>query len=155
MIGIARILGLWLLLPGLLFAQIDNGKAIEQVQKFSAAELEKGLPKVSFSDWFAKLAGEETKVKWEVNACGEQTGNPKVDAGRDLPACVSAWAELPDNREVLVSVIVGTFGKGFLGQPRLRIVAVRTGEKWKPVKRLAHLAKEIAGNQPKNNAKED
>ena len=155
MIGIARIVGLWLLLPGLLFAQIENSKAIEQVQKFSAAELEKGLPKMPFADWFAKLAGEENKVEWEVNDCGEQTGDPKQDRKRDIPACVSAWAELPDNREVLVNVIVGTFGKGVLGQPRLRTVAVRTGEKWNPVKRLTDLAEEIAGNQSKSNAKED
>jgi hypothetical protein len=57
--------------------------------------------------WLSTLSESGSKLTWEVNDCGEATG-AAADAGRDVPMCVEARARVGQNREVIVSVVVGT-----------------------------------------------
>lgn len=59
------------------------------------------------------------KSEWEATDCGEQTGNPQADRGRDFPLCVDAIADLADDRMAMVSVGVGFCEKGVSAKPRL------------------------------------
>ena len=54
----------------------------------------------------------QTPITWEVNDCGEQTGNPEADKGRDFPICVEAQATLQKKRTLSISVSVGTLQTG-------------------------------------------
>jgi hypothetical protein len=58
------------------------------------------------------VVGPQTKIVWEVNDCGEQSGNPEFDKGRNFPMCVSASIDLAVNRKLDVALVVGTFKSG-------------------------------------------
>lgn len=91
--------------------------AIARAQNVLVSDLSAGQPRVSLMDWLLGLVGAAT---WSIDDCGEQTGNPALDAGRDFPVCITAQAMLPDGRAVLVSVLVGTQQKGVTGEPAFR-----------------------------------
>jgi hypothetical protein len=63
-------------------------------------------------------------IRWEINDCGEQTGNPGVDQERDFLMCVAADMELRDRRPVTVLVSVGTFKSGSVGVSALFSVTI-------------------------------
>lgn len=110
-----------------------------RVKKVPAKQLDDALPVVRFAAWLRTTVGAEAKIEWEVNDCGEQTGDPAVDKGRDFPACVEAIATLADGRRVHVQVIVGTFAKGFVGKPQVRSVSIARGDDFSEVERLSAL----------------
>jgi len=84
--------------------------------------LDNGLPKVSL-EFFLNYESGGADIRWEVNDCGEQTGNPATDRGSDSPMCVKAdFAK--DQTDVTVMVLVGTFQKGPSGKPTLFGVSV-------------------------------
>ena len=58
------------------------------------------------------------KLAWEVNDCGEQTGDPEVDSERDLPICVEATITLTDGSRA--GVLLGSGPRN----PALRTVYV-------------------------------
>jgi hypothetical protein len=92
--------------------------AIERAQSVLVSTFDSSLPKVSLK-FFLESEGEGAKVSWEVNDCGEQTGDPAVDRGRDIPTCVEASFTLKDKRTVDVMTAVGTVKKGITGAPTL------------------------------------
>jgi hypothetical protein len=77
----------------------------------------RALPKVTL-EFFLKYESTGAPITWEVNNCGEQTGNPETDQGRDFPMCVEADFD-KDHAAVSVLVSVGTFKKGPSGVPEL------------------------------------
>jgi hypothetical protein len=97
------------------------------------------------TDWLLSLVG---AAIWSIDDCGEQTGNPGLDAGRDFPVCVTAQVALPDGRALVVSVLIGTQQKGVTGAPAVRSVDLidpRGGTR--SFKNLAELA-EFVRTQP-------
>jgi hypothetical protein len=118
-------------------------RAIQIVQRLSAARLQPGLPKQAFADWLSGAVGAGAKIRWEVNDCGEQSGNPDVDRGRDFPMCVGAAATLPRGQTVVVEVVVGTFGKGITGTRQVVSIGILDGGKDEFVARLSDLAPKI------------
>jgi len=126
-----------------------EARAIARVQRMPASALERGLPKEPFAAWFRKAAGREAKLEWELNDCGEQTGNPKTDKGRDFPACVGATASLPDGRQAAVLVVVGTYGQGFVGQPKVLLIMLVHGSDQKEIKSLGELGRQLGGTKAK------
>jgi len=99
-------------------------RAIELARQIPVSMLEAGLPNQPLVQWLAEAAGAGAKIDWEVNDCGEQTGNPDLDRGRDFPLCVEALMKLPESRSVSVMVVMGTFQKGISGVPSLWSVAI-------------------------------
>jgi hypothetical protein len=92
--------------------------AIQRARQSLVSSFDRSLPRVSL-EFFLKYEGEGAPIKWEVNDCGEQTGNPAVDDERDSPMCVEANMNLKDRRTVTVLVSVGTFKSGLVGLPAL------------------------------------
>ncbi len=97
--------------------------AIERGKKVLVSALDGSLPKVTL-EAFLKSAADGASVEWEANDCGEQTGNPETDRGRDFPVCAEAIVKLRDGRRVNLSVAVGTVAKGASGKPELAYVTI-------------------------------
>ena len=90
----------------------DNNKAIETAKHTSVRQIDNLLPDKSFEQWLRELVGANTRIVWEVNDCGEQSGNPEIDRGRNFPMCVSALVDLAINEKLDVQLVVGTFKSG-------------------------------------------
>src|SRR5687768_10830435 len=103
--------------------KITDQTAIRYARSFAVSKLEKGLPGQRFDLWLRKLAGKRSRISWEVNDCGEQTGSP-ADRGRDVPMCVEATAVSFD-LHIGVSLGVGTFRRGIIGaKPDVRSIVL-------------------------------
>lgn len=134
-------------------AELDDLEAEERVKKLLVSELDVRLPREALAGWLARVAGPKAKVFWEVNDCGEQTGDPAADANdesRDFPACVQASVFLPDRREFGVLISVGTWQKGFVGKPAVQHVYWAEGQQTHSLARLSEIPVEI-----KNGAAEE
>lgn len=92
--------------------QVRDAKAIEAAKNANVHQIESSLPDQPFAQWLRQVVGAQAEIKWEVNDCGEQTGNPSLDKGRDFPMCVEAQATLAGKRKLFVSLSVGTFKDG-------------------------------------------
>ena len=124
-------------------AELDDLEAEERVKKLLAVTLDPALPRESLAAWMTRVAGPKGKVFWEVNDCGEQSGDAARDEGRDMPACVQASLFVPDGREFGVLISVGTWEKGFVGAPRVRQVYWAEGQQTHTLKRLSLIPAEI------------
>ena len=91
-------------------------EAIEYAQRVLVSSLDHNLPRITLR-FFLENESDGARIHWEVNDCGEQTGSPDVDRGRDFPMCVEAEVFLKDQRSLNVSVVVGTFKKGIVDKP--------------------------------------
>jgi len=120
-------------------------RAIELARQIPVSTLEPGLPNQPLAQWLTQAAGAGAKIDWEVNDCGEQTGNPDLDRGRDFPLCVEAIARLANGRTASVSVVVGTFQKGLSGAASLWSIAILKGNSYESVRMLRDLPARIKG----------
>jgi len=88
-----------------------DAQAIVLAKRTVVRQLEPVLPAVTFEEWLRTTAGMAFST-WGVNDCGEQTGNPDLDRGRDFPMCVESITSLTGNRKLVVSLVVGTLKRG-------------------------------------------
>ncbi len=88
--------------------------------------------------------GPDQSYTWELNDCGEATGNPEVDRQRDMPMCIEARAKGPVELETETSVIVqvGTEHLGLLTKPVLRGIVQQEGDDITDIKNLHDLAQQ-------------
>lgn len=154
------LIGIAVMLAGLpLRAELDDLEAEERVKKLLVSSLDPALPREPLATWVARVAGPKGKVFWEVNDCGEQSGDAAADANRDFPACVQASLFVPDGREFGVLITVGTWQKGFVGSPRLRQVYWAEGQQTHTLRRLGQIPDEIrdgpADDSAADNQEED
>jgi hypothetical protein len=140
------------LFPSYLWAQPSAGEktdqaAIQRAKSVLVSSLDSSLPKVSLEFFLNYESGGED-IRWEVNDCGEQTGNPATDRGTDTPMCVEAdFAK--DQTDVTVLVSVGTFQKGPSGKPALFGVTVHGPSGRVHSLRLGDLPKELHRPAPR------
>src|SRR5258708_5444567 len=71
--------------------------AIQRVKNLIVSSFDPLLPKITL-EFFLKSEGEGAPIKWEVNDCGERTGNSTIDSTHDSPKCVAADIEFKDLR---------------------------------------------------------
>lgn len=121
------------------FTQEKANEAVESVKHLAVSHLDASLPPVKFEAWFGMVVGRQAKIQWELNDCGEQTGDPKTDGLRDMPMCVGVNADLPDGRKVGVLIHVGTNQKGLSGSPSVFDAYVEASGKRRPTKHLHDL----------------
>ncbi|MGA8342892.1 MAG: hypothetical protein WB781_13230 [Candidatus Sulfotelmatobacter sp.] len=116
--------------------------AIQLAKSQLVSSFDRSLPRVSL-EFFLKYEGGGATIKWEVNDCGEQAGNPAIDHRLDSPVCVEADFD-KDHATVTVVVSVGTFKTGPLGAPALVSVTItdRSGL-IRPVHHLSDLPMEL------------
>jgi hypothetical protein len=102
-----------------------DAAAIDAAKQVLVQAIDPALPRVSLEAWLRAIVGTEAATKWEVNDCGEQTGDPKQDEDRDFPMCAEAAVSLGSQRELHVSLAVGSFKKGVGGVPSLWAAYIR------------------------------
>ncbi|HEX5413643.1 MAG TPA: hypothetical protein VFZ27_17485 [Terriglobia bacterium] len=93
-------------------AQARDARAIATAKNTSVHRLDASLPDKGLAKWLREVVGPHAPIAWEVNDCGEQTGNPEADKGRDLPICVEAQVTLQKKSKLSISVSVGTIKTG-------------------------------------------
>lgn len=122
-------------------------QSIRRAKGALASSLDTSLPNVTLEN-FLNYESEGADIHWEVNDCGEQTGNPATDAGRDFPMCVEADFDFR-HQAVSVVIAVGTLKKG-PSKPAFFSATVNDGSgKIRPLRRLGELPKELHRPVPK------
>jgi len=104
--------------------QAGDTEAIAAAKNTSVRQIQPSLPDKAFAVWLRDLIGTQADIKWGVNDCGEQTGNPSLDKGRDFPMCVEAQITLGGKRKLFVELTVGTFKTGIRAGPARFFYAV-------------------------------
>ena len=124
-------------------AELDDLEAEEHVKKLPVSLLDSKLPKEPLGTWLVRAAGPKSKIFWEVNDCGEPSGDPAADDDRDFPACVQASIFVPDGREFGVLIMIGTWNTGITGRPSVRQVYWAEGQQTHNLPRLSAIPDEI------------
>lgn len=95
--------------------------AIDKVRNLPVSKLDPKAPTQRLESWVRMILGKDASLRWEVNDCGEQTGDPATSKGTDLPICVELDGLSPahGNAKLVVSIAVGSIQKGFAGKPTL------------------------------------
>ena len=139
----------------LLFVLVGLGAAPQappQAAAISAAknavvqDMEKTLPRATFEAWVQGLVGAQAALKWSTNDCGEQTGNPALDRGRDLPICAEVQVAVSGDRRLSLSLTVGSTSRGLtLGPPMFRqgTISRPDGSEMISIKKLSDVPKLI------------
>lgn len=130
------------------FAQTSQErKAISFAKAIPVSQLDKKLPDVPFERWLTMQAGAGAQMTWEVTDCGEQTGTT-ADNGRDFPMCVEVNAQMRDQREIVVSIAVGSFKQGIFGKPSTWWITVGNDSATdKALEKLSDLPVQLSGTR--------
>ena len=140
-------LTLMLLFWAPLRSQVTLEDAVDLLGQYRVSRLDSLLPRTPFLTWFKSVVGNSAKLEWEINDCGEQTGDATLDADRDFPSCIEVTATLPDQRKVGVAVAVGTVKKGLSGLPTVTSVYLEIGGQFYHLKRLSELPKAVTASE--------
>jgi hypothetical protein len=123
--------------------------AIQRAKNLIVSSFDRSLPNVSL-EFFLKYEAAGAPVKWEVNDCGEQPGNPGNDQGRESPMCVEADFDYKARTAaVTVLVSVGSFKRGPIGVPALFSVTITQSGTSRPVPHLGDLPMELHRSAPR------
>lgn len=127
--------------------QARDAKAIEAAKNTSVQRMEASLPDKPFEAWLQSVVGPQRDIHWEVNDCGEQTGNPQRDKERDFPMCAEAQVTLQGKRQLSVVLSVGTSQTGVApGPARFFYAAIDgPGGSTKSVEKLSRLPEAVRG----------
>lgn len=109
--------------------------AIRRAKNALVSSMDRSLPKVSL-EYFLRYESKGAAIHWEVNDCGEQSGNPAMDRGRDFPTCVEADFEV-DHRAVSIFISVGSVKTGAAGAPALFSATITDSDG------MSHLLKQL------------
>ncbi len=109
------------------------------VRRLPAVEVDPTAPNTQLEDWVSSFVPKEGIIEWEINDCGEQTGVATIDAERDMPMCVGAYAQLPGDRRFGITIIVGTNSHGPVDTPTLYDIYLQTGTRVQTFKHLNDL----------------
>lgn len=120
------------------------------VIQLKASRVDPALPSISLGEWLSQVLGRDTQIRWDINDCGEQTGNPEIDADVDIPTCAEVDASLKDGREVFLWLLVGTDMKGVVDDPGLFFGVIKSSGRELMINKLSDLPgrlKESAGDR--------
>jgi hypothetical protein len=92
--------------------RLPETEAIDLAKTTIVQDVDRSLPRTTLAKWLLDLFGPLARTEWEVNDCGEQTGDPRVDQGRDFPMCVDGSVALGKDRVLHLLLVVGTFKTG-------------------------------------------
>jgi PQQ-like domain len=121
-----------------------DAAAINFAKTAIVRDLDATLPRITIEAWLRELLGAQIEMKWSVNDCGEQTGNP-ADRGRDFPLCAEVDMPLSGDRKLGVLLMVGSRYKGLNpDRPQFRyayVLGPRNDLKF--IDKIAELPKQI------------
>lgn len=115
-------------------------RAVADIQRILASELDADLPRLPFANWFKQVVGAEAGVVWQLSECGDILG-ASSNSTEDLRACVEVNTILPDSRKVVVMITIGTFKKGLTGAPAFYIGVIEHEKELYTVQLLRDLPK--------------
>lgn len=119
---------------------------IQAAKQANVQDIDPKLPNMTFEVWLRSIVGTQPTMRWEVNDCGEQTGNPALDRGRDFPMCAEVNVALSERRSLILGIAMGTFGRGLTGgKPVLFQGYLTTGEKSQTIKALSDVPTMLVG----------
>ncbi|RPI05059.1 MAG: hypothetical protein EHM64_07790 [Ignavibacteriae bacterium] len=124
-------------------AQVSEIEIIDYIKQIPVSQLDSALPGDPFSVWLKGISGQSAAFQWEMNDCGEQTGNPAIDAERDMPTCVGVQGSLADHRVISIMIMTGTIRSGLSPEPAIYDIYLQTGSVFQNFKRLRDLEKEL------------
>ncbi len=78
------------------------------------SSIDSHLPSVLYEDWLRKTLGNDAKITWEVNDCGEGG-----DREGSVPICVTAVGRVGECGEVAVSIAVGSSEDNRFSKPEV------------------------------------
>jgi len=126
-----------------------DAETIQHARSLLVSTLDRSLPKITL-EYFLKYESGGAAIHWEVNDCGEQTGDPETDKERDFPICVEADFD-KDHQAVTLMIAVGTFKKGVSGAPGIFSATITDhGGSTKSIHQLGDLPKELHRPLPKS-----
>jgi len=99
--------------------QLTEAAAIH-AGKNAVVDIDKTLPRATFETWVQGLVGAQATLKSEANDCGEQTGDPALDRGRDFPICAEVKVAIAGDRQLSLSLMVGSISGLTVGPPVFR-----------------------------------
>lgn len=126
----------------------QEDRAITFVKGTPVKDFDPALPKMRFERWLLDAVPARTNLLWELNDCGEQTGDPAIDSQRDIPICVETGGTLPDGRRFSIQVVIGTEKKPRLEKPAIRAIVIELNKRLAEVKRLRDLPKLLLPQPP-------
>ncbi len=126
-------------------AQTRDASAIAAAKNTSVHRLDSSLPDKTLAQWLRDSVGHQARITWEVNDCGEQTGNPETDKGRDFPMCAEAQVTLQGKRKLYIAFSVGTFKTGVqAGSVRFAYAVINgPGSSARSIRKLSQLPEAI------------
>jgi hypothetical protein len=127
-----------LITPALAQGDVYEDRAVSYAKGILVSRLDSRLPQQRLDGWLGRTLGSQTRIKWEANDCGEQTGSA-ADKDHTIPTCVEAEAALSDGRTVIVSISVGTLRTGISSKPSVRDLFILQAGSITEVKRLSEL----------------
>jgi hypothetical protein len=72
-----------------------EAQIIAAARRVNVHDLDVALRTQALDTWLARVVGSRGSIRWEVNDCGEQTGNP-ANTPVDFPVCAEAVIALSD-----------------------------------------------------------
>jgi len=91
-------------------------QVIARARRVDVHDLDAALRSQGLDTWLAQVVGSRGSIRWEVNDCGEQTGNP-TNTPANFPICAEAVITLSDGRTAGLSLAVGEAQEGVFGHP--------------------------------------
>ena len=86
-------------------------------RNLNVSKLDRRLKSQPFEKWLKSVLGSRAAIKWEVDDCGEQDGNPSNPMNRNPPLCAVAHTRMADGNELGIGVAVGSHKSGISGRP--------------------------------------
>ena len=114
-------------------------RMISYAKNLQASKLDSELPKQRFETWLQFLVGAKTVITWEINDCGAQSGIRGDDSHINPPLCAETQAKLPNERQVIISIIIGTHKAGIKGAPEILGVVYYNQDKTVTLDKLREL----------------
>jgi hypothetical protein len=107
--------------------KLEQG-AIARVKATLVSQLQPGTPKVTLEYYLQTQTGGGAKIKWEMNDCGEQTGDPADRNMTDPPICVEADVEPARGGVLTLFIAVGSDKTGIKGKPTVFYISFKDAQ---------------------------
>ncbi len=118
--------------------------AITRAKATLVSQLQPGAPKVTLEYYLQTQTGGGAKIKWEMNDCGEQTGDPADRNIVDPPTCVEADVEPARGGKLTVFIAVGSAKTGIKGKPKVFYISFKDAKGTvKELRRLSQIPLEM------------
>jgi len=117
----------------------NEAQSVIRIKRLDVSKLDPGLPKQPFAAWLTNFVDSKSKITWEINDCGEQTGD-SADKERNIPTCVQAEATTSSRWRIIVMIQIGTIKNGGLTKPVIKDAFIQRGNESITARSLSDLA---------------